>query len=377
MPQVRVCGQQGLEHRDAAGDAGDQPGCVVLVVEGVRVRPERDEDPRDVGPVVGRGQQQGSTPSVTGRLQVGAGTQGERHAVGVAGGRGGEQPPVRLRLVDRSRLVLTERLLQGRDLTRIPLAAGVVQRRHAVPLGRQPHVGTPGHEDPHGVVVGRRALAEDDRLVQGGPAQPVHVVDLDAGLDQPADDAGMPPLARADQPGPVEAVLARHVTAVGQGEVEQVEVALARRDEVGALLGVVLGVDVRAPGDQVAGGGDVVGPRGVAEALVEVGLCLRAAGGRSGGGGIGGRRRLRRRDGRRRGCGRRRSGRRPLGGGTRGRQRRDESRRRQGESGPSGPVGGHQVSRMGHAGSRGVPRRRSRRSQPAGMPVIGRPSRSG
>ena len=82
--QVRVRGQQRLEHRDAPGDAGDQPGRVVLVVEGVRVGSEGDEHPRDVGAVVGRGQQQGSTPVVADRLQVGAGAQGQRGAVRVA-----------------------------------------------------------------------------------------------------------------------------------------------------------------------------------------------------------------------------------------------------------------------------------------------------
>ena len=40
--------------------------------------------------------------------------------------------------------------------------------------------------------------------MQGGPAQPVDVVDLDTGPDQPADDAGMPPLAGADQAGPLK-----------------------------------------------------------------------------------------------------------------------------------------------------------------------------
>ena len=70
----------------------------MLVVEGVRVGSEGDEDPRDVGAVVAHGQQQGSTPVVTDRLQVGAGAQGQRGAVRVAGARGGEQAPVGLRL---------------------------------------------------------------------------------------------------------------------------------------------------------------------------------------------------------------------------------------------------------------------------------------
>ena len=56
--QVRVRGQQRLQHRDAAGDAGDQPGGVVAAVEGVRVGAQRDQQPGHVDPVVGGGEQQ-------------------------------------------------------------------------------------------------------------------------------------------------------------------------------------------------------------------------------------------------------------------------------------------------------------------------------
>jgi hypothetical protein len=46
-------------------------------------------------------------------------------------------------------------------------------------------------------------------------------------------------------------------------------------------LGFVLGVDVGALGDQVLGGGEVVGPGGVPQSLVEVRLAGRVSGPRS------------------------------------------------------------------------------------------------
>ncbi len=122
--QVRVGGQQRLEHRDAAGDAGDQPGRVVLVVEGVRVRPERDEDPRDVGPVVGHGQQQGvrrRSPSASSSAPR-AGPAPRRPAspeVAAASSRRLASAPV-----DRPGRVLPQGLLQGGDLARILPCSG-------------------------------------------------------------------------------------------------------------------------------------------------------------------------------------------------------------------------------------------------------------
>ena len=54
----------------------------------------------------------------------------------------------------------------------------------------------------------------------------------------------------ADQPGAVEAVEGRDVGSVSQGQLEQFEVSLAGRDEVSALLGGVLCVDVCTGRDQ-------------------------------------------------------------------------------------------------------------------------------
>ena len=134
--QVRAGGQQRLEHRDAPGDAGDQPGRVVLVVEGVRVGSEGDEDPRDVGPVVGHGQQQGSTPMVTHCLQVGARAQGQRRGVRVAAVAAASSR--RLASALSTGPAASWRACQGGDLTRVPLAASVLERRDAVPPRRQP-----------------------------------------------------------------------------------------------------------------------------------------------------------------------------------------------------------------------------------------------
>ena len=58
--------------------------------------------------------------------------------------------------------------------------------------------------------------------MQGGPAQVVDVVDLDPGTQQGADDVGMSPVRRANQPGTVVAVLRVDVGAVPEGEREQV-----------------------------------------------------------------------------------------------------------------------------------------------------------
>src|SRR5699024_12824312 len=91
-------------------------------------------------------------------------------------------------------------------------------------------------------------VGEDQRLVQAGPAEVVHVVDLHAAADESADDVGVAALGGADEPGAVVRVEGGHVGTVGQGEVEQLGVALRGGDEIGALHGLVGGVDVRAAG---------------------------------------------------------------------------------------------------------------------------------
>ena len=123
--------------------------------------------------------------------------------------------------------------------------------------------------------------------MQGGPAQVVDVVDLDLGLDQPTGDVGVAAVGCPDQPGAIEGVLGIHVGAVLQCEVQQLQVSLARGDEVGALHCVVLGVHIGASGDEGSGAAEVVVPGGGNQLLVQPGQLLRAWLGGCGLGGLG------------------------------------------------------------------------------------------
>ena len=151
----------------------------------------------------------------------------------------------------------------------------MLERGDLVTLGRQSQVGAGGDQDPHGVDVARRSIAQNDRLVQCGPAQVIDVVDLDVGLDQPAGDVGVAAVGRPDQPGAIEGVLGVHVRAVLQCQVQQLQVALAGGDEVGALHGAVFGIDIGALGDEGSGAAKVVVPGGSDQLLVEPRLLLR------------------------------------------------------------------------------------------------------
>ena len=155
----------------------------------------------------------------------------------------------------------------------------VGEGRGAVPVG-EVHVGAGVDQQTDGVRVGAAAVAEDDRLEQRGPAEAVDVVEVDLGPQQTANDADMASLGRADEPGAVEAVLGIDVGARVERELEQAGIVadLARRDQVGALLGVVFGVDVGAVRDERAGGADVVAIGGGEELLIElvasIGRCV-------------------------------------------------------------------------------------------------------
>ena len=61
----------------------------------------------------------------------------------------------------------------------------------------------------------------------------------------------------------------------GEGQFQQIEVALTGRNQIGALLGGVLGVDVGALTDQLLGPGDVVRPGGVDERLIQLRVAFR------------------------------------------------------------------------------------------------------
>jgi hypothetical protein len=105
------------------------------------------------------------------------------------------------------------------------------------------------------------------------------VVDVDVGLEQPRDDRRVAALRRPDQAGPVVAVLGVDVGAGVEREVEQPRVVtdLAGGDQVGALLRLVLGVDVGALLDELSRRGDVVLVRRGEQLSVEVPLLAAAA----------------------------------------------------------------------------------------------------
>ena len=141
-------------------------------------------------------------------------------------------------------------------------------------LRRQREVGTGRHQHADGVDVAVGSVTQDDRLVQGGPAQPVDVVDAHPGPHQATADGRVAPVGCPDQSGAVVGVEGADIAAGIQGQLEQLQIALAGRDQVRALLRLVLGVDVRAGRDQPPGPFDVVGPRCVAQ----VGVQLRPTG---------------------------------------------------------------------------------------------------
>jgi hypothetical protein len=97
--------------------------------------------------------------------------------------------------------------------------------------------------------------------VQGGPAEAVDVVDSHTGAEQAADHWGMAAFGCTDERSTAVAVQAAYVSAVLQGQVEQVEVALARGDQERALHSVVDRVHASACRDEATGGGYVVLPR--------------------------------------------------------------------------------------------------------------------
>ena len=95
-------------------------------------------------------------------------------------------------------------------------ALGMPERRRPVPVGQVDiRPGVDEGADRAGVRV--PALAKDDRLEQRGPAEPVDVIDLDVGLEQPGDDAGMTAFCGTDEAGAVVAVLGVDIRAGGEG----------------------------------------------------------------------------------------------------------------------------------------------------------------
>ena len=107
------------------------------------------------------------------------------------------------------------------------------------------------------------------------------MIDLHPGLDQSARDVGVAAVGRSDQAGAVERILGVDVGAVFQGQFEQLEESFAGGNEVGALNGLVLGVDVGAAANERAGPRQVVGPGRGNQLRIEHGLLLRIGTGSS------------------------------------------------------------------------------------------------
>ncbi len=197
--QIRVRRQQRLEHRNASGHAGHQPGAVLLVVLGVRVCPEHDEQPGHVDLVGGRCQQKGGAPAAVPRFDGCAGAERDDNRICITVLGGGQQQAAGL-LDGEGRCLDRGGQCGGDGLE--AAGFGVLERGAAV-TGYPGHVSATGDQRANRVDVSRSTVAVDDGLVQRRPLRPIHVVDLDARLQQPSDDVGVTPLGRPDQPGPV------------------------------------------------------------------------------------------------------------------------------------------------------------------------------
>ena len=117
----------------------------------------------------------------------------------------------------------------GDPLVAAPL--GVGQRRPPVPVG-QVDVGAGLDQQVDRPDVAGAAVAKDDGLQEGGPAEPVDVVDVDRGVEEAPDDLGVAALGGPDQAGAVVAVPGVDVGPGGQGQLQQLQVVLAGGEEV-------------------------------------------------------------------------------------------------------------------------------------------------
>ena len=287
---VRAVRQGHGEDLVQALGAGVEERRVLDVVLRVRVGAQVEQqcgDPRVIVP--GGNDQRGLALGVAG-LEVRAPAQRERGGVGVAARCGLQQFGVGV-AAGRVGVVGGHGLLDQARLRRQPVAARQLERGGAVLLRGDREVTPCGDDHAHavhevGAVAPRGAsglVGEDERLVQSGPAEVVDVVDFHVMADEPADDVGVPALGRADETGAVVGVQRGHVGTVGESQVEQFGVPLRGGDEVGALHGVVGGVDIGTAGNELTRGGHIVGPRGGDELGVEPLLFLGAEGGRGGG----------------------------------------------------------------------------------------------
>jgi hypothetical protein len=107
-------------------------------------------------------------------------------------------PPAAKRRRSRAGAGLAE---DGGDLL-LAAPLGVGQGGDPVAVG-QVDVGPGLDQEPDRPQVIGAAVAEDDRLQEGGPAEPVDVVDLDRGGQEAADDLGVAASAARIRPVPL------------------------------------------------------------------------------------------------------------------------------------------------------------------------------
>jgi hypothetical protein len=198
--RVRPGRQQYLEHRDGPGDAGDQPGAVLLVVLRVWIGTERNQQPRDVK-VVGRGSQQQRSP-----FAVIAGLDGCSARSAIAIWSASPDPAARTSSAVAAATSVgradwaaaADSAGLSEDL--VTTVAGMLDGRAAV-TGDPLQIGPARDERANGVLIGGTAVAVDDRFVQCRPPGAVDVIHRDARAQQPVDDGGVPAFGGADHPG--------------------------------------------------------------------------------------------------------------------------------------------------------------------------------
>lgn len=139
-------------------------------------------------------------------------------------------------------------LKQFHDLV-VAAAARMLKRRYAIIVGQiDVCAGTDQQfDDPN---MRRTPVTEDDRLQQGRPAEPVDVIDIDPCLDQGINRFDMAALGRGNERRAAIAIDAFEIRAMGKRELENVEMAAGAGIEIGAVLNLVLGIDIGAGLDQ-------------------------------------------------------------------------------------------------------------------------------
>lgn len=125
-----------------------------------------------------------------------------------------------------------------------PAAPGVLEWCEAIAI-RELDVGAGVDQEPDDLLVCWAPVAEDDCLQEGSPAELVHMVDWNVGLEQGVHHPDMAAVGRRDERGTAEAVRASQVWLGAQHLSQHLDVAglTAREERVVAVA--VLEVDVR------------------------------------------------------------------------------------------------------------------------------------